>query len=90
MVNKNIYYTLMYISLLINVSVSLMVSGILLHMTISYILKQFVLFSSSYNLSCPLLTQHGCGVEGLGFTLLLVQPCQCWALELSHNRLMFE
>ena len=31
---------------------------------------QIVLFSLSYNLSCPLLTQHG-GVEGLGFTLLL-------------------
>ena len=31
---------------------------------------QVMLFSLSYNSSCPLLTQHG-GVEGLGFTLLL-------------------
>ena len=33
MVNKYIYSTHMYISLLINVSVSLMVSGVLPHMT---------------------------------------------------------
>ena len=33
MVNKHIYSTHMYITLLVNVSVSLMVSGVLLHMT---------------------------------------------------------
>ena len=33
MINKHIYSTHMYISLLINVSVSLMVSGVLPHMT---------------------------------------------------------
>ena len=41
----------------------------------SYIPKQVVLFGLSYNLTCPLLTQHG-GAEGLGFILLLLQPCQ--------------
>ena len=46
--------------------------------------KQVVLFSLSYNSSCPLLTQHG-GVEGLGLTPLVFQPCQCWVPELSHN-----
>ena len=34
MVNKHIYSTGMYISLIVNVSVSLMVSGVLPHMTV--------------------------------------------------------